>query len=443
MDSYTHIHFLVEFLQSPFSAELWAGISMFIPFTLLLEVPVYVLVLTGIAMYHSQLVSTVPVNFPYSPKVSCLVICYSEGKLVENTIRCLAEQIYPGYIEIIAVIDGAKANMETYNAARSQLATVNGMRNRRLIVVPKWQRGGRVSGLNTGLELSQGSVVMALDGDTSFDNTMVAKASQHFIRPEVMAVSGALRVRNQNASLVTRLQGLEYLLSIHAGRTGLSAFNMINNVSGAFGVFRRSILEHVSGWDSGTAEDLDLTLRLKAYFGRHPHLRIIFEPEAVGHTDAPETLLSLFQQRLRWDGDLFYLYFRKHSSSFSHRLLGWRNFLFQTLTGVMFQVFTPILIIVYMSVLVFTVPFDRVVFLMGMIYIFYFFIGLLLFSAFVLLVSERRRADLKMFPYLFLFPIYTFIIRCMSAFAIIWSLVARSHLDSNMAPWWVLKKTRF
>jgi hypothetical protein len=31
-------------------------------------------------------------------------------------------------------------------------------------------------------------------------------------------------------------------------------------------------------------------------------------------------------QRLRWDGDLFFLYIRKHNRNISPKLLGWKTF---------------------------------------------------------------------------------------------------------------------
>ena len=107
-------------------------------------------------------------------------------------------------------------------------------------------------------------------------------------------------------------------------KIGLSEWNVVNNVSGAFGAFRRSFLQKIGGWDTHTAEDLDITLRIKNYFGRRP-LRIPFEPRAIGHTDAPVTFRQFLMQRLRWDGDLFFLYVRKHRHSFTPRLLGWRE----------------------------------------------------------------------------------------------------------------------
>src|SRR5690606_14177170 len=152
--------------------------------------------------------------------------------------------------------------------------------------IAKWQRGGRVSSLNAGLSLAKGEIIMALDGDTSFDNTMVSAMVAHFADPEVPAVAGSLRVRNAKASMTTAMQAIEYLLSIHMSKIGLAEWNVVNNISGAFGAFRRSFLNHIGGWDTHTAEDLDITLRIKNY-ARRRKIRIPFEPNAIGHTDAP------------------------------------------------------------------------------------------------------------------------------------------------------------
>ena len=185
-------------------------------------------------------------------------------------------------------------------------------------MVPKWQRGGRVSSLNAGLSLSTGAVVMAVDGDTSFDNTMVRQAARHFRDPNVVGVSGCLRVRNAAASLWSRFQAIEYALSIHATRVGLSEFNIVNNISGAFGIFRRSFIQVLGGWDSGTAEDLDMTLRIKNYFGRHPHLRIRFEPRPSATRTCRIPSAVFCGSACAGTGIYIYL-LRKHPFSFARR----------------------------------------------------------------------------------------------------------------------------
>ena len=294
------------------------------PFVVVLEASFFLLVTAGMVRYGLRRHRPERQRERY-PRVSCVVTCYSEGEDVRKTIQSLAQQLYPGHIEIIAVIDGAIQNRPTLLAARNARRLLAGQAKRNLVVLPKWQRGGRVSSLNAGLSIATGEIVMALDGDTSFDNDMVRNATRHFDDPGVVGVSGNLRVRNAKKTLVTRLQALEYILSIGAGKTGLSEFNIVNNISGAFGVFRTGFIRNLGGWDAGSAEDLDMTMRIKQYFGRHPGLRIVFDPHAVGHTDAPDTWRIFFRQRLRWDGDMFFIFIRKFRFNLRPRLLGWRS----------------------------------------------------------------------------------------------------------------------
>ncbi len=437
------LHTLRLLLSSPFDHGMMAFALKFIPYVLFFELPVYVFIMLGIIRYGLREVPSVSKRQFYTPTVSCLVTCYSEGEDVGLTIRTLAEQIYPGKIEIIPIVDGAVQNEDTYKAALKLKHYIQQRPHRILRVVPKWQRGGRVSSLNAGLALATGDIVMALDGDTSFDNTMVQAAVARFHDERVVGVAGSLRVRNASKNLVTRFQALEYMLSIHASKVGLSEFNVVNNISGAFGIFRKRFIEQIGGWDAGTAEDLDITMRIKNYFGRYPGLKIVFEPRAMGHTDAPETWRGLFDQRMRWDGDLYYLYIRKHALSFNPRLFGWRNFFMQLWTGIFFQLVMPFIIICY-SMVVFTLYSPG--FLLAvwiLVYLVYLGITLAFFLLYVGMLSDRPGEDMRSLWLIPLVPFYTFGLRVWNALATLKEIVLRSHLDSSMAPWWVLKKTKF
>jgi cellulose synthase/poly-beta-1,6-N-acetylglucosamine synthase-like glycosyltransferase len=424
------------------SESSWLDVTMkFFPFVLVLELPLYVLVLLGMIRYGLR--QRTPFNQCLNyPAVSCIITCYSEGDDVKKTISSLAHQEYPGFIQIIPVVDGAVQNSHTLIAANCAASNGKGLKNRAILVVPKWQRGGRVSALNSGLQFASGSVVMALDGDTSFDNDMVAKATRHFDDPNVVGVAGCLRVRNACVSLAARLQGLEYLMSISGGKTGLSEFNLVNNISGAFGIFRTSFIRNLGGWDSGTAEDLNMTMRIKQYFGRHPELRIVFEPHAIGHTDAPPTFKGFFQQRLRWDGDQFYIFVRKFRYSFQARILGWRTFLFTLLTGLLLQLVMPFVIVLYTLFLFFVSPVGSAFGILGYVYCMYLAALVFYFFVYVLAVSERPKEDLNYLLYFPIYPLFAYIARIHSAIAILKEILMRSHLDSAMAPWWVLRKTK-
>ncbi|MCY1277416.1 poly-beta-1,6 N-acetyl-D-glucosamine synthase [compost metagenome] len=412
-----------------------------LPAFMLLEVPLNLLVLLGVLRWFMRKPFELPRESGYRPRVSCIITCYSEGLDVQKTLLSLCEQTYPGYIEMIPVVDGAAVNQPTMQAVRDFRVDPTLYPRRLLRPIAKWQRGGRVSSLNAGLAHCTGEVIMALDGDTSFDNDMVSRMVRHFADPDVPAVAGSLRVRNAWASLTTAMQALEYQLSIHMAKIGLGEWNLVNNVSGAFGAFRRSFLDKIGGWDTHTAEDLDLTLRIKNYFGRRP-LRIPFEPGAIGHTDAPVTFLQFLQQRLRWDGDLYFLYIRKHRHSFNPRLLGWPNFLMTLVTGFFFQLVLPFIIFGYCLIGPFVVPWPTYFALALLIYLVYLGMTLLLYLAMLVLVSERPRQDLRLLLVVPIFPLFMLVMRMWSAVAMLNEALRRGHEETSMAPWWVLRKAK-
>ena len=414
----------------------------FIPFVIFLELPLNLMIWLGVLKHYTRRIYEVPTRYPYTPRVSCIVTCYSEGPTVKTTIRSLAEQLYVGEIEIIAVVDGADQNRATLAALQAVQPELDAYANRRLIIVPKIPRGGRVSSLNAGLELARGEIVLALDADTSFDNTMLSTVSEHFRDPNVIAVSGSLRVRNWRANLLTRLQALEYMITIHLARVGLGEFHAVNNISGAFGIFRTRMLRRVGGWTTGTAEDLDLTLRLKQYFGRHPEFRIPFEPEAVGHTDAPDTWRDFLLQRLRWDGDLFYMYIRKHRNAFSSRQMGFWNALLGIWFGMLFQMVMPFLIAIYTVWLVATAATPTVIAVFILILGLYTILTAIMYVTVLAFISERPGRDLRLAWLIPVFPVFTLGMRLWALVALLNEWLRHGSQDSAMAPWWVLKKSK-
>ncbi len=415
----------------------------FIPYVLFIELPFYLFVIFGVLRYYTRVSFQEPEDILYHPKVSCVLLCYAEGEDVILSVKSLTEQIYPGKIEIIAVVDGAVQNKSTYDVLQKLKPYVEQFSDRSFRVIPKWKRGGRVSSINTGMNIATGEILMILDGDTSFDNNMVKVSSRHFADKNVVAVSGNLRARNFKQSLIAKLQSLEYMISIQACRVGLDEYNAVNNISGAFGIFRRSFVKKIYGWDSGTAEDLDLTFRIKQYFGKNRHLKIKFEKDAIGHTDVPASISQILDQRLRWDGDLYWLYFRKHRAGFAPGLLGWVNFVSIIWYGILFQIVMPFMIASYTIYSTFTQPGYYTTGILILVYTFYLIVATIFFLISVFLLSERKREDFMKFWLLPIFPIYMFLIRLWAAISTVAELLLYSSKSSSMAPYWVLKRVKF
>ena len=60
--------------------------------------------------------------------------------------------------------------------------------------------------------------------------------------------------------------------------------------------------------------------------------------------DAPTSFQGLLKQRLRWDGDLLFLYGYKHVASISPRQMGWSNFIMTVVSGLFVQLVLRILV---------------------------------------------------------------------------------------------------
>jgi cellulose synthase/poly-beta-1,6-N-acetylglucosamine synthase-like glycosyltransferase len=102
--------------------------------------------------------------------------------------------------------------------------------------------------------------------------------------------------------MIARMQILEYLRTFIAARPAWSSINALPNVSGAFGVWKRSAVLEVGGFSHGhMGEDMDLTIRLhKHHLENEIPYRIVYEPSAVIWTEVPPTRRVLRRQRIRW-----------------------------------------------------------------------------------------------------------------------------------------------
>jgi cellulose synthase/poly-beta-1,6-N-acetylglucosamine synthase-like glycosyltransferase len=97
-------------------------------------------------------------------------------------------------------------------------------------------------------------------------------------------------------------QVVEYLRAFLSARTGWSAVNGLLIISGAFGIFRKDAVVAAGGYRTDTVgEDMELVVRLHRTMrelGRE--YRIVYAPDPVCWTEAPESTRILRRQRRRW-----------------------------------------------------------------------------------------------------------------------------------------------
>lgn len=263
----------------------------------------------------------------FQPVVSIIVPAYNEEKVIVRTIESLLRSDYQNF-EIIVVDDGSAD--DTYKIASEHFKD-----NPKVNIVTK-SNGGKAEALNFGWRKSKGDVIIALDADTLFTDNTVAALAHRFADEKIGAVAGNAKVGNR-INIVTKWQALEYVTSQNFDRRAFASLNCITVVPGSVGAWRRSVLEETGGFSSNTiAEDQDLTIQV-----RKLGYKIGYEENAIGLTEAPDSLRNLAKQRFRWSyGTLQCMW--KHKNALFNPRYGTLGFVAMPNVWI-FQVFFPLI----------------------------------------------------------------------------------------------------
>jgi cellulose synthase/poly-beta-1,6-N-acetylglucosamine synthase-like glycosyltransferase/peptidoglycan/xylan/chitin deacetylase (PgdA/CDA1 family) len=223
----------------------------------------------------------------FVPDVAVIVPAYNEEKVIVQTIASLLASNYAGKLEIVVVDDGSRD--ETYERAR---LAFDGDYRVRLFRTPN---GGKPAALNFGLRHTSAPIVVTLDADTLFHPETIEKLVRHVTDERVGAVAGNAKVGNR-VNLLTKWQALEYVTSQNLDRRAFNLLNCITVVPGAVGAWRKELIDQLGGFNPTTlAEDADLTIAIgKAGY------TVVYDEEAIGLTEAPDTVRGLVRQRYRW-----------------------------------------------------------------------------------------------------------------------------------------------
>jgi cellulose synthase/poly-beta-1,6-N-acetylglucosamine synthase-like glycosyltransferase len=288
---------------------------------------------------------------PLTPPISILLPAYNEEAGVVESVTSLLNLRYPEF-EIVVVNDGSRDGtierlreafdlVPVRKALRQEIPTAPiraayaSRRARNLWVVDK-ENGGKADALNAGVNASRYPYVCAIDADAVLEEDALLRVAKPMLDdPDLVAATGGI-VRIANGCIVDRgrvlevnlptsrlatLQVLEYFRAFLIGRIGWSRLNALLIISGAFGLFRRSLVESVGGYATDTVgEDVELVVRLHRHLReRDEAYRIEFVPDPVCWTEAPEDMRTLSRQRRRWHRGLGETLWRHRGLTFNPR----------------------------------------------------------------------------------------------------------------------------
>jgi cellulose synthase/poly-beta-1,6-N-acetylglucosamine synthase-like glycosyltransferase/peptidoglycan/xylan/chitin deacetylase (PgdA/CDA1 family) len=248
----------------------------------------------------------------FNTPVSIVMAAYNEGKVIGGTLKSLLDTDYSGEFEIIVVDDGSA------DETSAEVERVAEMDPR--VRLLRQENRGKARALQRALNSVRHEIVVFIDADTHFQRDTLRLLIEPFADEMIGAVSGHAKVGNLR-TFIARCQSLEYTCGFNLDRRAYTRWNCITVVPGAISAIRKAAIDEAGGLSLQTlAEDTDLTLAL-----HKDRQRIVYVPQAIAWTEAPESVRTLARQRFRWAyGTLQCLW--KHRDmifNWNYRALGW------------------------------------------------------------------------------------------------------------------------
>ena len=300
---------------------------------------------------QEQFKSILPSDY-YVP-ISIIVPAYNEEITVVDTVRSLLTLEYRAY-EIIVVDDGSKDRTSEVLAKAFDMHLVHRPIRRQVdcqreeyvyetraqkvpLTLIRKKNGGKADSLNMGINAANFPYFICMDADSVLQYDSLRRIVQPVLADgNVVAVGGIVRISNdvelENGrvkryrlprNILAFMQVLEYDRSFLASRILFDRFNGSLIISGAFGLFKKSTVIAVGGYDRKTlGEDMELVVKLHEYCTSNsiPY-SIRYASDAICWTQAPERLRDLCKQRRRWHLGLFQSMY-KHRTMFSNHRFG-------------------------------------------------------------------------------------------------------------------------
>ncbi|GAB6154457.1 glycosyltransferase [Desulfosporosinus burensis] len=271
----------------------------------------------------------------YKP-LTVIAPAYNESATIVSSVKSLLNLQYPEF-EVLVINDGSTDQTLEILKQEFRLVPSNRVYQEKLKTQPVQavygsllypqlhvldkQNGGKADALNTGVNFSQYPLLCSIDADSLIEPEGLLRVTRPFLEDKaVVATGGTVRIANgckvtngriTDVALSTnswvRFQVVEYLRAFIFGRMGWNSINAILVISGAFGVFLKSAVLTVGGYRKDCiGEDMELVVRMHRHYrlNKIPY-RVVFVPDPVCWTEAPEERQVLCKQRKRWQKGLY------------------------------------------------------------------------------------------------------------------------------------------
>jgi biofilm PGA synthesis N-glycosyltransferase PgaC len=226
----------------------------------------------------------------FYPPLTVLVAAYNEAASIEDTLKSIDNQYYPGGLQVIVINDGSTDG--TAGIVRNCQARYSW-----LTLLDIAQNGGKANALNRALMIARHNLVLTVDADSYLYRDSFQSIVERYQQDptNTRAVAGTVLVRNSRTNWITLAQEWDYFHGIAAIKRTQSLFQGTLVAQGAFSLYDRATLVALGGWPVCVGEDIVLTWAILKAGYRVGHCE-----DACLFTNAPSSLKQFFRQRRRW-----------------------------------------------------------------------------------------------------------------------------------------------
>lgn len=233
----------------------------------------------------------------HTPRVAFILPAWNEADVIASSIDSLMSLSYPAGAMRIYVVDDASTD-HTPAIMREKVAQYPGA-----VFHLRREVGGQGKahtlnhGLRTVLAEDWAEAVMIMDADVLFEPLTLRRMARHLADPAVGGVTAYVKEGSQPANLLTRFIAFEYITAQAAARRAQNILGVLACMAGGAQLHSRENLIAIGGKiDTSTlAEDTYTTFKTQLG-GR----RVVFDGNAVVWAEEPDSVTSLWKQRLRW-----------------------------------------------------------------------------------------------------------------------------------------------
>lgn len=221
------------------------------------------------------------------PTVEVIVPCWNEEKTVHGTVQSLLALDYPAdKLSVIVVDDGS---------TDTTWSEILKYKDHPRVRIFQKENGGKHTAVNFGIDRSTAEYLSCLDADSFVAPDALRRIMHTFEHnKEVMAVAPSIIIHRPK-NLIQSLQKVEYNMSLYIKKM-LSFLGAIHVTPGPFSVFKREVFEKIGKFRKAhNTEDAEIAFRMQVN-----HMKIEHAHLAQVYTVAPDTVVKLFRQRLRW-----------------------------------------------------------------------------------------------------------------------------------------------